>query len=46
MISMTWLWLLQAAPGVCVVFGVALPFWATTALYWRSGVFPLPETLT
>lgn len=44
MIAITWLWLLQAAPGVCVVFGAALPFWAVSTLSWRSRVFDVPAS--
>ena len=43
---LVWFWLLSAAPGVCVVFGVALPAWTVTALAWRTGALPLPAART
>ncbi|WP_158247574.1 YesL family protein [Actinomyces qiguomingii] len=39
-----WLWLWRACPGLIPVFGVALPTWCVSWLYWHSGVLPLPES--
>ncbi|SHE24375.1 Hypothetical protein ACGLYG10_0576 [Actinomyces glycerinitolerans] len=39
-----WLWLWRACPGLIPVFGVALPAWCVSWLYWHSGVLPLPES--
>lgn len=38
-----WLWLWNGYPGLIPVFGAALPAWCVSWLYWRSGVFPLPD---